>query len=225
MQLTPSACSVLRSETSDLHRMLDSQSIMTRLLDEHLTPQIYAAVLRRLLVCHERIEALLDAFRLVTQPCPAWLSPMVYKRATALRADLVGLGEPPVPQKPRKISAPIGLVNSRARAAGIIYVIAGSSLGARVISRSVEPRLGALSATCMNYLGGQRTSLPDWTEMRRQLDEELVTSQQMREATDAARDAFQCFIDHLSPQLMPWEISQPALRSGKPVIGAFQAAF
>ncbi len=226
MQLTPSACSILRSETSDLHRTLDTQSVMMCLLDERLTPQIYAAVLRRLLVCHERLEALLDAFRLVTQPCPAWLSPMVYKRATSLRADLVGLDEPPVPQKPRKTSAPIGLVNSRARAAGIIYVIAGSSLGARVISRSVEPRLGALSAACMNYLRtGQQACLPNWADMRQQLDDELVTSQQIREATDAARDAFRCFIDHLSPKLMPWEISEPALPSRRSTMGGLQAAF
>lgn len=226
MHVTPSACSILRSETSDLHRALDTQSVMTCLLDERLTPQIYAAVLRRLLVCHERLEAVLDAFRLVTRPCPAWLAPMIYKRATSLRADLVGLDEPPVPQKPRKTSAPIGLVNSRARAAGIIYVIAGSSLGARVISRSVEPKIGRLAATCMNYLqSGQQACQPNWPEMRQQLDVELVTPQQIREATDAARDAFRCFIDHLSPRLMPWEISQPAPPPRRSRIEALQAAF
>lgn len=196
------AVSRLKAATDDLHQTLDRHSRMSRLVAPDLALEEYADILRRLLACHAEIEPVLDAFRQAQPEPQAWINPAIYRRSPLLRADLQALG--PWAASPGPAAEPTARpqggveVSSVAEAAGCMYVLAGASLGARVIERRVRECLGASVASALRYF-----SPPDgpeawsWPAYRQGLNEILREAAQEREAQRAARSVFACFVHHL----------------------------
>lgn len=104
------------------------------------------------------------------------------RRGAALAADLRELGA----SAPSPAPAPAVPLASAAAVAGTLYVLEGSRLGGRLLSRSVAPGLPT------RYLNAEQP--PDkWRELLEKLDQLLYLPTQLDIAVDAALDAFDRF--------------------------------
>ncbi|MBA1275196.1 biliverdin-producing heme oxygenase [Stutzerimonas azotifigens] len=166
----------LKAATSGLHERVDRGYGDFRLE----TPTGY----RDFLLAHARAvipaeEALEQAG--IVSLVPDWLQ---RRRRDALRLDLLQLGEAiPTPlHVPRSTSA--------AWCWGFAYVLEGSRLGARVLSRIVESQQAGLP---LRYLG-QGSDQPLWPRFVDML-ETAAQEQPFDEVAEGARAAFELFVE------------------------------
>jgi len=121
------------------------------------------------------VEAEIDAFD-PRHFLPDWDE---RRRADALRADLVELGETLQPSRPS------GLFRSREEILGAIYVLEGSRLGGRMLARSVPADLP------QRFLATSGSAM--WRNLIEVLDKLLISDDQLKLAIDAARRTFALF--------------------------------
>ncbi len=130
LKVTPGARRSLREtlrwSTRDSHAALDA--LFVRVVDPRETA-LYDAFVRMNHACHAQIEPILEASPLAAVVA---LDP-ASSRLAALRRDMDRLALAPLELPPFALQAP-----SLAQAAGVVYVIEGSRLGATVISRRLE---------------------------------------------------------------------------------------
>lgn len=206
----------LKAGTDDLHIRLDRHSSMSRLLATDLTLGEYAGILLRLLACHLEFEPVIEDFRQGSELTPDWLSPAIYRRSADLRADLQALGccsswdEIVDKNRNRKPSLEIG---SQAQAAGVMYVLAGAGLGARLIQRRLREQLGQQVEPALRYFSPPADGI-DWSAYREALNRALCGDEEEADALRGARAVFDCFLRHLqiepAPEAKLLKISEPA---------------
>ncbi|MHA6718212.1 biliverdin-producing heme oxygenase [Sphingomonas sp. RS6] len=135
-----------------------------------------------LLAAHDEalrpIEARLDA----SDTVPVIADWPARRRSAALAADLTELGH----SAPAPAAAPPTPFASVAAVAGTLYVLEGSRLGGRLLSRSVAPGMPT------RYLDAEQPS-EKWRELLEKLDQLLYLPTQLDIAVDAALDAFDRF--------------------------------
>jgi heme oxygenase len=131
----------LRDHTRHLHDALDRSLPLMR---PGLTRHEYQAFLAKMLSWLEPTET-----RLV-----AWLGGRfpVRSRAVLIRRDLTALGAGR--QATEAAAAVPPLLESEAHAVGAFYVLEGSALGGRVISRHLQQTLGLTADTGTAYFAG-----------------------------------------------------------------------
>ncbi len=200
MRSADSPLARLRAGTEALHEALDHHSVMPCLMAPDLDRARYAAVLQRLHACFAALQAPLQAYRDTLPQPPGWFDVRYYQRCEDLARDLRALGA--VPDAASGPSAPSDLRPQRlAEAAGAVYVLAGASLGARIIERQLVERLGA-GPELLNFFGVRTDpGLPGWPALRQALDTALAEPADEAQALGMARRVYGHFIAHLAPPL------------------------
>lgn len=173
MTAASAARSVLRAATAPDHARVDRAFGLFDLADR----DDYAAFLQGQAHAFLPIEAAIDDAD-PRDVLPDWPE---RRRASLLRADLAALG---VTQPG---TGEIGLFRSREDILGAIYVLEGSRLGGRMLARSVP---AGLPRSFIDTSDSIR-----WRNLIEVLDKLLITDDQLRSATAAARRAFALFED------------------------------
>lgn len=131
----------LKKDTCPDHEAVEQ---LTRVMDPDLSLDVYRDYLVRMGRVHDALEPGLAAVPGLSAVVPdldeRWKSPLV-------RADLARLGSVTPPQ-----STPARPLASVAHALGCLYVLEGSTLGARHITRHVDATLGSAVADARRYL-------------------------------------------------------------------------
>lgn len=119
------------------------------------------------------------------------------RRAEWIETDLerlapAGSGSIPAP-------ADFSFVDSRGAAIGVLYVLEGSALGAQVLSRELESRLGITADTGGSYLHayGERTA-EAWQAFVAWANQELSSPDLLNSAIRATLLTFDRFAQHLT---------------------------
>ncbi len=176
----------LKEATSDVHRRLD-KSLMQR--GYFSNPKGFGLYLRRMYQFHLKFEdAALTAGR---DWYEAW---GLHHHKEWIEADLkkVSIG---LTAKPEILTTDTLCVADRSSLAGALYVIAGSSLGARVLHRlSVERRLPGPSGSY--YLSQLAASLR-WSEFLAFLEDADIACELAM--LEGAISTFECVSRHLDP--------------------------
>lgn len=133
----------LRAETRQHHETLETAVAVERQIE---TLERYTAYLSRLWLIHHALElqfARWDASAL-------GFDYRDRSRARMLAADLAALGA----DQPRAAGPQVGAFKSAQHALGAIYVVEGSSLGARAILPSIEQSLGLDTTSGASFFEG-----------------------------------------------------------------------
>jgi len=193
----------LRAATHDLHMQLERQSPMMRLMSQKLSSPEYIQILQGLYFCYARlVPGLANMHARLGELSPAWLEPVIYDRTADLGADLVALGvtrfEEPMAGNDLKD------LPSVAAAAGRMYVLAGSSLGARVIEQALCKSLEPQAQAAIQFFRASSASVvQNWPHYRRLLAQALPDSVSEQAAVQEARQTFSCFLECFENQLQP----------------------
>jgi heme oxygenase len=174
-----SARSILRAATADLHTDLDSclASLVKR-------DTGYARFLLGSAAALLPLERALSAADVVTL-LPDW---PLRSRSQAIRVDLVELmlSEPPLLPPPE--------IRGEASVFGMLYVLEGSRLGARVVLREAQARLSPAVRAATRYLShGQ--GQPLWPTFLQRLEASPHVCRDPEQAVLGARAAFQLFLN------------------------------
>jgi heme oxygenase len=200
MEIVDSPVTRLKNGTDALHQSLDHDSLLHRLMANDLTLIQYAEVLQRLHRCYCELESNLDAVQPVVGQPPAWLDARIYRRSADIAADLQALGHSPDPSFINDVPRMGQFVRTLPEAAGVMYVVAGASMGARVIHRTLSAHFGASAGHALQYYSGPKdASIPNWSTMRQRLDQALQAPDDEVFALNAAKKAFEVFIKLLRP--------------------------
>jgi heme oxygenase len=177
-----SARSALRNATAKHHRRVDDLFSRFPLGDT----SGYRAFLRATARAHLSVERALDeaGAGLLLDDWPA------RRRGDDLRSDLDELGSE-VPD-----AAPAPEFSESAAVLGAIYVLEGSRLGGRMLSRQVPARLP------QSFLGAPGSSA-SWRSLLSVLDIELADQQKLRRASASACAVFDRFAAAAAMELEP----------------------
>lgn len=131
-----------------------------------------------------RINAALPS-ALQAEWAPRW-------RAARLPADLLMLGgESPAAVAALPVCRDWPAITSGAEALGALYVVEGSSLGARHISRHLQAGLGLDAASGASFFAGHGEQTgPWWLRFKAVLEQQLVTPEQQALAVQGACQTF-----------------------------------
>lgn len=176
----------LRAETRADHERIEAA---TDLLAPNLTPERYIHFLERMFGYLEPLEARLAA-------APGWsetgIEPRARARAHLVVADLAALGHDRarIDGLPRCEALPD--VSIPARALGGLYVLEGSRLGGRVLTRALGPRFGLDPTRGLSFLsGGPVDSAPSWPRLLEALESWAATHPECQdELVRAARETY-----------------------------------
>lgn len=182
----------LRTATDDLHADLDAQ--LAPLITQGDTG--YAKFLACSAAALLPIERALGEAG-IAAVLPDWPQ---RSRSEALRLDLsaLSLPEPSV--------SPVPEVGGRAFQLGMVYVLEGSRLGARLLLREAQFTLTPATRAAMRYLShGQ--GLPFWPTFLQRLEASPHARREPEQAAAGARVAFQLFLTaadlHLPSAVVP----------------------
>jgi heme oxygenase len=143
----------LRAATHAAHERLHRQKALAPLADGSIDLPAYRALLARLYGFHAPLEALFAA--------SPWaddvdLRDVLAPRAERLRQDLreLGVGEGDVERLPMAGADMLPDLGSYGAFIGCVYVRAGSTLGARLLSRALDPLFGLGNPLGRGFLAG-----------------------------------------------------------------------
>ncbi len=179
----------LRQATASLHAEVEAVVERAKMFD---SVERYGDYLRRLTVFHERLLPLQGIASPAT--LPHWQH--VRGHVAALAEDLASLSlHPPTTR------SSVVVASSPTTALGALYVVVGSSLGARVLVRRAGTMLSSTAgrASCATaYLAAQASS-NEWPAFLRVLESEPITTP--AELAAGANGAFACMLDVLTLRL------------------------
>ncbi len=176
------ASEYLKSSTQHLHRLVDQNRLMSRVVTRDLTQLEYAEILTTLHTWLSGLSPALDSIQL--EPVYS-----IERKLKLIELDLQQLGL-------SFTSNPIEPVEERSffYRLGVHYVIEGSSLGAQFIAPRVEQTLDRLDVT--NFYRGYGDFVHQyWSETTSLLDRKLLESWQLELAVKGAQDAFQSLLE------------------------------
>ena len=169
----------LRTATNDLHSDLDAR--LAPLITQGDTG--YAKFLSCSAAALLPIERALGEAG-IAAVLPDWPQ---RSRSEALRLDLSDLS------LPEPSSPPSAKIGGRAFQLGMVYVLEGSRLGARLLLREAQFTLGPAARAAMRYLShGQ--GLPLWQTFLQRLEASPDVCREPEHAAAGARAAFQLFL-------------------------------
>ncbi|CAD0359352.1 biliverdin-producing heme oxygenase [Xanthomonas hortorum] len=192
LAVPPSAAFVLRDATQGVHCLVEAIPLMQALGQGRVDRDAYALILRR----H---YALLAGFE---EQLSDWLNTLVgtdwhyRRRVPALREDLRTLGQQP--------DAPIAppVVDNESARWGMLYVIEGSQLGGRMISRALRKQQPAL-ADALRYFELADNDPAGWRHFQTMLNQRLDTPCTRNAAIDGAQSMFAHFHTCLAAEPRP----------------------
>jgi len=179
----------LREATRAAHERLHRQKLLAPLGEGSIGLPAYRALLARFYGFHAPLEAQLAASVWAGRVDLALLAP----RAALLRQDMLALGADPddLARLPMARASDLPDVGDYGRLVGCLYVRAGSTLGARLLSKGLDPLLGAGNFAGRGFLAGadgadlqwraccaavdQATAAGHWDAMRAGADDAFAT--------------------------------------------------
>ena len=196
----------LKQATHELHRKLDRASGMTRLMARDLKRAEYVNVLQTLQGIYAFIEPNMQAAERLVGEVAAWDC-----KAGWLACDLLYLqglqGQAAAEPDPKRVHSGGTLMNidTRAKLAGCLYVLEGSTLGGRVISDRLRSHISLQVDGGLRFFTayGDQT-YPRWATCCAAINACLTRDELCREACAAARAVFELFIAR-------FEVKEPAL--------------
>ncbi|MBS7457057.1 biliverdin-producing heme oxygenase [Coralloluteibacterium stylophorae] len=177
----------LRAQTQAPHERAEA---LADALGATTTLDGYRAFLRAMHRFHRRAEAGLDraeAERLL----PGWAP---QRRASLIAADLRALGD-----ADDDAPLPALAIDGAGAALGLLYVVEGSALGARMLLPQVRA-LGAPADRATSFLERHAAAPERWRAFLSRLDAAALDATQEHALTASARGAFAAVIEHLQEQ-------------------------
>ncbi|MES2264445.1 MAG: biliverdin-producing heme oxygenase [Pseudomonadota bacterium] len=162
----------LRQATTNCHRELDRQPLLSRLRDSNVTLVQYGNALAALHGIYLRSEAAILAY---LQADPSLFDYQSRRKVPALESDLSSLGRSPVP-----LNTAGPELNSVGALVGTLYTLEGSMLGGQFIARTLPPRFPRHFYTVYGEQTGRR-----WEEFLMFADAACPTSAYETAATTA----------------------------------------
>ena len=195
MRLQPASLQ-LRERTDDLHRRLDSTSILAGIVEPGLTVKDYALALDGMARSWDACLAPLPPFEAdFAHADSAWVDPDWYALRSLLNEDLKSLGK-------TCFASPNGYVpkleidpGDRDQLAGMAYVLNGSRLGASLIYRKLLEHADPAIHHATRHFAAAASLGQNWRAFKQRLDEELVTPSQIEAACLAAAMTYQVWLD------------------------------
>jgi len=189
----------LKSATDDLHRTAEGRDLQRALVKGTLGRDTYAAYLGQMLLVHQALESAIDA-SIDRHPALRAVVRDYHRREPDLRADLAffGTGEGEPVNATRRLlasidrfaeSSPVGLL-------GVLYVLEGSTNGAKYIAMSLMRTWGLQPGPGLAYLdphGDQQK--PRWQAFKDDMNGAGLTEAEQAELIDSARQTFQAVAD------------------------------
>ena len=180
----------LRQATQSHHRQIEQNERLTRLLQPDLTLREYQDILGRMLGFLEPLEE-----AIATSPEAPLLQADLgdRRKASWLVQDLLSLGldASAIAAIPRMPAHGLPTVTTQAEAAGVLYVLEGSTLGGQLISRhlarslNIEPEQGGRF-----YAGYGQDNGRMWSLFRQWLGALTLDDRQIQQAASAAVQTF-----------------------------------
>lgn len=204
MTTAPSSDSLpdlLRTATADLHTQAERHPFQSSLLQGRLSRHAFGAQITQMWLLHRGYEPILAAWR-QSDPAAARLIADHHFRQHLYHADAIALGVDtagalPVP------SVQVYLAELRAAAlnrpwflAGVLYVLEGSTNGAKFIAKALEKAYGLTHSTGLSAQdphGDQQR--PRWLAFREALAEADLTQDQRSDVLAGANATFSVVID------------------------------
>ncbi len=180
----------LRQATQSHHRQIEQNARLARLLQPDLTFSEYQAILARMLGFLEPLE---DAIAASPEAFLFQTDLGDRRKAPWLVQDLLSLGldASATAAIPRTPSQALPVVTTQAEAAGVLYVLEGSTLGGQLISRhlerslNIEPEQGGRF-----YAGYGQENGRMWSLFRQWLGSLTLDDRQVQQAASAAVQTF-----------------------------------
>lgn len=171
------AAQALRLLTQDRHRAVETLPIFRRLMQPDVTQADYVAVLRVQYRFYAAVEPALATSDGLGLPYQARL-PLLARDLVALACPLPEIAELPL------------AIPSKAAACGCRYVIEGSVLGGRIITRHLREHLGEAVASALAFYTLDGKPQVSWPKLQQALSEQLDSQQDIRAAVEYANRVF-----------------------------------
>lgn len=190
----PSLIQALRTETAELHVALEKRL-------PFFSPQLDLDLYRRLMAAYYGFYQPLEQRLHVLALTPIGLDQSLRIKLPVLRADLTALGLEEATIEALPTCQALPLIDSRAAALGISYVLEGATLGGQILRRRVAEKLGLDASSGAAFLNvyGELTGRR-WKDFLQYLDDRNLGEAQVFEVTRAAKATFSHFEHWLDSQ-------------------------
>jgi heme oxygenase (biliverdin-IX-beta and delta-forming) len=129
----------IKSRTALSHLRVEQSALMRPIADQTLTPEKYAYILRKFYGFFQPLEDMIGAIEGVEQVLPDVKG---RRKASLLLQDLQVLGLAPGLAHSLPLCQDLPEVSTPSQAMGCLYVMEGSTLGGKFISKQVQEALG-----------------------------------------------------------------------------------
>lgn len=191
-----SASALIKEQTQPLHDHLDSQTMLYRLVDESLDPEMYAEILERMYLAWSACEQAARPTFVDHEAKKLWLDAELHLGSERLLDDLEHLSPGRASSIAERKAEVLPLeLQTKEQCAGLCYVLAGSRLGAKFILRSLDQKSPRIrGSTCFFRSSAQGTVL-SWKNFCNRLDSMLASEEQIMMAAETAAATFRLWID------------------------------
>jgi len=190
----PSLIQALRTETAELHIALEKR---LPFFSEQLDLDLYRRLMAAYYGFYQPLEQRLHVLALT----PTGLDQSLRIKLPVLRADLTALGLEETTIEALPTCQALPLIDSRAAALGVSYVLEGATLGGQILRRRVAQKLGLDASSGAAFLNvyGELTGRR-WKDFLQYLDDRNLGDAQTLEVTRAAKATFAHFERWLDSQ-------------------------
>lgn len=163
------AMTALKIATQSHHHMLEANRHMHRLMSDTITNAEYTRIITQMYGFYVPLEARLAAFDAQFAVCGIDFERR--RKVPLLERDLIALGVPASEIAELSLCTCLPSIQSFPQAVGVIYVLEGSTLGGRVISRHLMYRLGLKSERGVAFFSSYTTEIGVmWKELSTQIN-------------------------------------------------------
>ncbi len=180
----------IKYKTAENHRRLEESELLKPITSPTLTQDHYQKILRVFYGYFYPLETALEPFQLADNYLPDYGS---RRKAAMIRQDLHTL-QHNAPEDTLPLCAELPSIQSMAQAFGCLYVMEGSTLGGKIIAKSLEKNLGLSAVHGASFFHGYG---PDtghkWKTFQQSLVRFNQDFQKEQEIVEAANETFYYF--------------------------------
>lgn len=177
----------IRKQTSENHHRLEQSDLLHSITSPSLIPEHYFKTLRIFYGYFYPVEKEINKFRLIKQYLPDFDK---RRKAALIREDLLNL-KAIQPEEPLEMCHDLPEIKTASQAFGCLYVLEGSTLGGKIIARSLKKNLGLDQShgASFFYGYGQETGTK-WKAFQQALTSFSLNFREDHKVIKAANEAF-----------------------------------